>query len=76
LNNLGRSISPAPTNYDLKSAFNKASPEGKAYTFGVSRDAYKKVSSIFSVYVDSIWRLAECLIRQYLDQVNIMQALI
>ena len=35
--------SPSPGAYDLQSDFNKTRPHMFAYSFGISRDAYKKV---------------------------------
>lgn len=35
--------SPPPNNYKIKSSFDKLSPDSKVYSFGVSRDAFKKV---------------------------------
>eukprot|EP00347_Sterkiella_histriomuscorum_P017541 403348945 len=37
-----RNDSPSPTNYNLKSEFTK-SPSNKAFSFGISREAYSKV---------------------------------
>lgn len=34
--------SPSPTNYNLKSEFNKT-PSTKAFSFGIAREAYTKV---------------------------------
>ena len=47
---------PGPEAYNIKSSFDKSSPEGKAFTFGISRDAYARVNlvsllSIVQVYL-------------------------
>jgi hypothetical protein len=35
--------SPPPNVYTIKSAFDSRQPDGRAFTFGISREAYKKV---------------------------------
>jgi len=34
---------PAPTAYNPKSDFDRNSPHGRAFSFGISREAYSKV---------------------------------
>lgn len=34
---------PPPTTYNPKSDFDKSSPHGKCFSFGISREAYAKV---------------------------------
>jgi hypothetical protein len=37
---------PSPMNYNSKSQFDKKSPDGKCYTFGIAREAYSRVIKV------------------------------
>jgi hypothetical protein len=43
-------FSPPPNNYNLKSDFHETSPAGKAFSFGITREAYKKVGSFIFMF--------------------------
>jgi len=45
----GSDDSPPPNVYNLKSSFDSRNPDGRAFTFGISREAYARVCFIATV---------------------------
>jgi hypothetical protein len=46
--------SPPPTRYDLQSAFGGRSPQSRAFSFGLSREHFKKVYIKENLYTDPV----------------------